>query len=298
MSDKLEQLVYGSTPWSAGYSVLARSEGLDEEMERGIVRHCEQYDRQQFAAPHFAYSFSLSSLSGRRLFMEIFGHWTDHVGRPSRVIRSTLIDDRSWESLSFCPFLLSWVFAPVKKWVPSKRSEVKTIPSFEPGKISIEEWQKLWHMETLAFFKTVSSLSSREKSWLHAMQQEENPFSPREFETQQDRSSLCRALLYAVPKEKRADAHCESFSLNGDSPRGICFRFSPYCSNAKGITEQGTAEMALRWKVQTIVYSLPAPFNFYVLEKLHRRKIALYKGGWLIFLLIGLLSLLSKLVHF
>ncbi len=270
----IAQWIYGSTPWSAGYSILAKTESLDSSFIDDTLSYCENYDRQRHVLPNYDYSFCIYSLkNGICVLLEIFNGWKDQVGRESRIMRNILFDAEAWRLTKGNPLILSWMLPSLSLYIPKKRNDVSYIPE-----ISLETLQKeqhrLWHKETKHFFKILSSLGLKEKKLLFSLQEEDCPFSPREIAVDNDASRLARAIVYAMDKEKRMACQIDSFSLNDELPKGLCFRFSPYCKENRSIhsfDSKATPAISLQWEMSTLVHSIPEPELFYVLQKRYTR---------------------------
>lgn len=285
------QLVYGSTPYSSGYSILGRCREMDEQLCQNLVRRCESYDQQLYAAPFTPYSISIFQMEDCHGIMEIFGGWQDQMGRPSRITRMVTIDNVLWSLIAGNPFLLLWLLPPVKKCIAKKRNEIQEIPPLNIEQLTQEDWNKLWWKETSQWLKIVRRLPSKEGKKLTYFQEEAHPFVPREIKVEKDQFSLCRAIVYCLPIKKRASIECESFSLNEKAPGGLCFRYGPYCrenppslSSGKEISTQN-----FTWKIATIIHSVPEPYIFYVLARLYSHETLLLMFALLVVLgMVGL----------
>ena len=295
----IQQLVYGSTPWSAGYSVLAKSAALPEKICDQLIQYCESYDQQLYATPSFQYSVSAYQLDAdHRVLMEIFTGWSDQVGRAARVTRHMVIDSLSWNLLAGDPFLLLWLLAPIRRVVSKKRNEVRILAPITLADLTRADWQRLWRRETDYFFKTIAALPTIERQWLDYLQQQPEPFLPQEIAVEHDCFSLCRAIAYAIPVAKRLQLQCDSFSLNQKPPRGICFRHKLYCSQQRVTAPKPAEKIAwdLPWKIATIVHSLPANRNFDVLASLYRGQKLWHRCYCSLLLVLLVLVILWKIV--
>lgn len=246
------------------------SPGIEECSMNEIAALCERYDGQVHAAPPTLRSFVASKLSsGIRVFTQIFGGWQDQVGRPSRVMRTALIDPQDWEILGANPFLLLGLLPPIKKCVSRKRNEVQEIPNLDLQGRSAGDWENSWWQETRTAWRIASKMPIADRRLLAHLQNA--PPQGREIEVDADRSDFCRALFYVSPRERRTDMECESFSLNADPPRGFCFRYRPYCRiRSSGIASE-EAEPGLAWKLEAMVRSIPDPLNYRILARWWRR---------------------------
>lgn len=284
----ISQWIYGSTPWSAGYSVLAQSEGLKSSLTDAVLAFCENYDGQKYMLPLYHYNCCIYHIQKEVwVFMETFGGWKDQVGRDSRVIRNTLMDQETFEAIQGNPFLLSWVLPSISSYIPKKRNETKAIPG-----IPLESIQKkqanLWYKETQLFFRLFASLSVLEKQFLLSLQQKASPFSPCEIAVQKDASKLSRAIVYAIHKNKRMNYQIDSFSTNSQPVQGICFRFAPYCQEHQAmdsLVSTTKLDSKLGWEMATLVHSLPEPEAFYVMAKRYT------KFSWIPYLALFILIL-------
>lgn len=270
----LQQLVYGSTPYSAGYSVLGKSTGFDEELVPLLIHECERYDGQLYAAPMAAYSLVCGRLRpGLVVVREVFGGWYDQVGRPSRVMRSIVLDSDCWQLLAGNPFVLHWLLPPVSRCISRRRNDVHTIAPLCLGDLSPAVWHKVWWRETSRFWKAVSRLDSGQMALLAFLRSQDEPFQPREISSEHDQSEFCRLLIYSVPHSKRLQLELETFSLQERPASGLSFRYRPYCRQPFVMPQrQVTPALDLPILLECVTRSLPAPHDFAVLARLWRRR--------------------------
>lgn len=290
---KIRQMVYGSTPWSAGYSVLGVSEGISPTLLAELTHRCEKYDLQHHPAPPTDYSISLLQLDSCTVFREIYSGWQDQLGRPSRVLRNVIFDATGWELVAGNPFLLLWLLPKLRKCVSKKRNESCQIKLINLAEQPKAVWEKLWWKETRRCLHLINHLSAEEKGWLGYFQQSLSLQLPYEIPTAQDVSRLCRALTFCLPRQQRQHLQLESFSLNQDLPAGITFRYRPYCV-ASAPSQHGKNENFLQraWLIGTVVHSLPETYNFHVLAQLWQRQRSFAWGVCvvLVAIIVGLLS--------
>lgn len=276
----VRQLVYGSTPSSSGYSVLGKSEGLDEVLCERLVQFSESYDQQHYAAPFTPYSVAIVHFPEERYVLtEICGGWKDQMGRASRVMRSAVVERTGWRLLAGDPFLLLWLLPPIRRCLATKRHEIKDIPLLHIGELPEEVWEKLWWKESRKCHDIIVRLSAQEQKWLWHFQSQKEPI-PIEIPVECDQSRLCRVLAYVCPHPLRLQMQWESFSLNRNPPAGVCFRYVRYCKEGAGVTPQNgriPANSFLGWKIATIVRSIPDPYNYQVLARWWQRNLRI---GW------------------
>lgn len=289
----IRQMVYGSTPYSAGYSILGMSPGIEEPLREDLIRSCESYDQQLHAAPYNPYSIAVYRLPGEfYVFMEIFGGWKDQMGRTSRVLRNAIIERKGWELLAGNPFLLLWLLPPVKKCISRKRTEVEVIPVSDLSHLSGETWQKLWWKETRVCRKILAGLSGEEKKRLLYFQSLERPFETLEIPVGKDQFLFCRVLAYIIPHTRRLDLQCESFALHQKPPLGICFRYSPYSQSLNPLNPSAldtSVVKTLRWRIATVIQSVPPPYNFGIVARWTRNGQIILTIAFVLFYLILLI---------
>ena len=293
----VRQLVYGSTPFSVGYSVLGKSPGLAESLLALLIERCESQDGQQYAVPPTPYSVSLFTLpNGLYVFREIFDGWQDQVGRPSRVMRCAVIDAISWDKLSGNPFLLPWLLPPIVRSLPRRRNEIRELAVLDLTQLTVEQWESLWWQATRRFLHDVARLSAQEQAFLAYLQQ--LPVDTTcEIGTERARLSLCQLLAYAMPVARRRQLAFDSFALNSKPAEGICFRYRPYCTKplAWPATDAPAPEkLPLAWLIQTVTYAMSEPLNFAIGARLVKRRQRQFTVGLVVMGLLAILGILSR----
>ena len=294
MTGKIHQLIYGSVPISCGYSLLGKSQGITDELKDNLIQICESYDAQEYSAPPTPYSVSCFHLQeDKHILLEVFGGWRDQVGRASRVMRTIILDEKTWQCIAGNPFVLCWILPPIKKCITKKRNEVKDVDIIDVEKISKRDWYLLWKKETRVYQKILSRLSIEEEKWLFYLREQDNPFL--EIATDSDCSKFCRALAYSMDKEKRLQLPfaCESFSLNRQKPAGICFRHKSYCEENGKTPPSQRIPKSLSYQLEVVTHSLPKPYNFEVIVDWWKRK-SLKAHIITVLLLIVILILIFK----
>ncbi len=269
----IAQFIYGSTSYSAGYSVLGKSSQIESSLEESLIRFCEGYDQQLHSVGHTPYCLALEKWEETRVLLEIFGGWYDHVGRPSRILRVSLIPDPVWKCLGGNPFLLLSFFPAVKNLIPSKRDEIKDISPISLENVSEQEWAKLWLKETRYFLNQIPHLSSEKTQILRTLWESKSPCQNRELISDEDEFILCRLFTYALSPRQRQGLQFSTFSLNEKPPQGVCFRYAPYASSDKSLQDKKVLSQKdnSHQKIETILQAIPTPFNYSTLRSLLQR---------------------------
>jgi len=292
------QFIYGSTPWSCGYSILVKSRELNEKVIERLVHYCENYDQQRRSIKP-TYNFAIFRLSKTLIgLMEIFPGWKDQVGRSSKIMRILLFNQKAWEFVAGNPFVMTRQLADFTPIIPRIRHKVATLPTIKPQQISQKIWQKSWYDETKEFLHLWRELSFQERGYLKYLQKQKDPFAPAIFPVEQNQFLLCRAIIYAISKEKKYQMQqCDSFSLNNRKVNGLCFRYFPYCDVQQDIpTSDKWKTFSTSWAIAVIAGALPQPISYQVLGKLHDRILYKYIFLFLTYMIMVALSFIFKLL--
>ena len=278
MQKKLLQVIYGSTKWSAGYSILAKSENVEERLTDKIIEYCENYDQKLVSTPYFGHSVSIYSIDKYRILLEIFDGWTDQVGRASKIMRNVIIEESDLEFINNNPFIVLWLLPEIKKNIPKKRDEIKLLPDIDF--IDKKDWQLLWNQETQVFLKNFKKLTNEEKNIVFYAKNISFDNSDKliEIPTEHDKFNLCRTIFYALKKDFRKNISIDSFCLNNyKKSEGICFREKRYfVYNLLKIPNMSNLD-TLEWKIETIIDSIPKNVAPFVFKKIFVKNILFYK---------------------
>ncbi len=270
--------------------MLGRSSGFDETLVPLLIKGCEESDGQLHAAPPCLYAFSCLRLpQNLYVLREIFGGWHDQVGRPSRVMRCTVVDAAGWQLVAANPFLPLWLLPPLSRCISRKRNDVQTLAPVRLDTLTKSDWQKLWWKETRGFWRGLGKLKSDQVRLLLFLLQQNDPFQPQEIAVDEDCFAFCRVLTYSVPHDKRRTLQLDTFSLQDKPPDGLAFRYRPYCRSPLTLPAAGDAVVTLPTLVESMVKSLPEPHNFAILARWWLRRQRL---NWVFSLLAGIAGII------